>query len=84
VLKPGQFATCRPDVDKLMLWTSYDCEIDDVNDTVTGEELFIILDVMEMSNCADPLTNEWEKGAYKVLSPRGICGWVGAGWVIPA
>jgi len=45
VLKPGQFATCRPDVDKLMLWSSYDCEIDDVNDTVDGEELFIILDV---------------------------------------
>ena len=22
-------------------------------------------------------------GAYKVLTPRGVTGWIGAGWIVP-
>ena len=82
MLKPGQIAACRSDVDRLVLWSSYDCDVDDVNDVVEGKELFVIVDAIEKIHTSDPLTEEWEKGAYKILSPRGICGWVGAGWIV--
>jgi len=87
MLKPGQMAACRIDVERLVLWNSYECEQDEISDYIEANELFVIVDAVTsiQTEKLDGLlaSEEWENGAYKVMSPRGIFGWVGAGWVIP-
>lgn len=86
MLKPGQLATCRIDTDKIILWESYECEIDDVTDLIDASELVVIIDAVKSIKSAkldsNLVSEAWENGAYKVMSPRGICGWVGASWII--
>lgn len=83
--QPGNLVACRPDMqgDELILWSSHDCEVEEVNGYVHNDNVLLILEVRPPAKTNEPLMLEWEKGAYKVLSPTGVCGWIGAGWVIP-
>lgn len=84
LLKPGQLAVCKSDIDKLTLWGSYRCDIEDDVDYVEPGEILIIIKSKRTASDNDeenPLNIEWQVGAYKVLTPRGKLGWVGAGWI---
>ena len=87
-LKPGSIAMCRPDIDELTIWRSYRCDVDDDIDTVSQNDIIIILKFRstpkkELHDTVNTLTDEWRPGAYKVLTPRGRSGWIGAGWIVP-
>ena len=90
LLAPGELVIRRPnaEVTKLIAWSSCMGSIDDDVGLIDSEELMVIVEVKktskaELSNPRSPLTHEWRKGAYKVISSSGINGWIGAGWVIP-
>jgi hypothetical protein len=88
LLSPGTMVVCRPDLDKLILWSSYECDLDDFNATIEVNDVLIILDVRvtpteEKSKYDEIYTEEWKNGAYLVISSAGVQGWIGEGWVIP-
>lgn len=87
LLKPGTIVSCRSDTDNLVVWRSYRCDVHADVDCVKPGDIMLVLKVRKLSkrerdrNYAS-LNSEWEKGAYKVLTPSGAIGWIGAGWVI--
>lgn len=88
-LKPGSIVTCRSDIDELTIWKSYHCDINDDVDLVTRNDIVVVLGFRstpkkELQDNANVLTDEWRPGAYKVLTPRGRVGWIGAGWIVSA
>jgi hypothetical protein len=88
LLPPGTMVVCRVDLDKLILWSSYDCDLDDVNGYVDVNEVLIIIDSRitpeeERSKYDEVYTDEWKNGAYLVMSSSGVKGWIGEGWVTP-
>jgi len=86
LLRPGSLVVCRSSVDKLTLWGSYRCDIEDDVDYVKPGEILIIIKSKRSAPDEEndmSLSREWQVGAYKVLTPRGKVGWVGAGWLKP-
>ena len=88
LLKPGTLVTCRAEADGLIMWSSYGCHIDHDIDHVNENDILMVLKSrkptkIELNDIKNPLTEEWIIGSYQVLSPKGIKGWVGAGWVLP-
>ena len=86
LLKPGTLVTCMAGADGLFVWSSYDCSSDRDIDHVNENDILMILKSrkptkIELNDIKNPLTEEWIIGSYQVLSPKGIKGWVGAGWV---
>lgn len=82
MLKPGQVVVGRSDIDHLVLWES----IEDSSESVEcsdSNDLFVIIEVVEKlpSIESENMTDEWKNGAYRVMSSKGNCGWVGEGWV---
>lgn len=93
LLAPGTLVTCRPDLDQLILWQSYD--VDDVDDVAGYVDIHEVLVILEARKNEDPsrkkstlkeelFSEEWKNGAYLLLSSSGIRGWIGEGWVVPA
>ena len=84
LLKPGAMCVGRTDGDKIILWSSCNCAFDDVNGYAEIGDILVVLESKESFKQEElTLTPEWEKGAYYVLAPSGISGWVGAGWIFP-
>ena len=88
LLQPGTLVVCREDLDKLVLWESPSCDLDDVAGQVDVNEGLIILETretpaIEKENLGDLYTEEWKNGSYYVSSRSGIKGWIGEGWVVP-
>jgi len=84
LLPPGSLVVCRPDSDQLILWESYGCDVDDIKGMANVNDILIVLEAKENSSFKDErLTEEWLLGAYKIMTPEGIQGWTGAGWVVP-
>ena len=86
LVKPGSMVSCRDDMDYLTIWKSYRCNADQDIDVVRSGEIMLILKSkrtakVSLRNASIPLVAEWETGAYRVLTPRGVSGWVGAGWI---
>lgn len=82
LFEPGTLVRCRSSVDNLTLWGSYRCDIeDDVDYVVPGDILVVIKNQKASSKNDDAINDEWRMGAYQVLTPRGVTGWVGAGWI---
>lgn len=81
---PGDMVRCRSEHERLFLWESLGCDSDAINGQTEPNEILLILDVRQMQDeDAENFADEWTVGAYLVYSPRGISGWVGAGWVVP-
>ena len=80
---PGTIVACRPGIrGGLLIWSEYHGDLDSDVDQVYDNDLLLILDFKAPSvEERHSLSKEWQKGAYLVLSPRGLKGWVGAGWV---
>ena len=88
LVKPGSMVSCRHNMDYLTIWKSYRCNVDQDIDIVRSGEIMLILKSRRTAKASPlvallPLASEWEIGAYRVLTPRGVSGWVGAGWVTP-
>jgi hypothetical protein len=80
---PGDIVTCRPGEDRLYLWSSMNCNPDEINGQTEPGEILLVLDVRKNIETIRNLQDEWSNGAYFLYSSRGISGWVGAGWVVP-
>jgi len=82
MLKPGQLAVSVLDADQMILWPSLECDMDEPYSTARPDEFLLILEFREMSaDLRKITTDEWIKGAYRVLSSTGQTGWIGAGWL---
>lgn len=83
-LRPGQLAVSNIDADQLILWSSLECSIDEPHGYAQPDDVLLILEFREMSIDLRKFTSEeWIKGAYRVLAPSGQSGWIGAGWLQP-
>lgn len=78
---PGELVVCRSDVEHLILWESCECDAEDVNGLAEAHEILIVLDYKKTSG-SDKIMDEWSEGAYKLMTPRGVVGWTGVGWVV--
>lgn len=88
LLPPGTMLVGRIDLDQLILWSSYNCDLDDVNATVNVNEVLMVIDSRvtpeeDRSKYDEVYTDEWKNGAYFVMSSSGAKGWIGEGWVMP-
>lgn len=92
LLAIGTLVACRPDLDQLILWSSYD--VDDVDDVAGYVDIDEVLVILEARKNEDPdrkksllkeelFSEEWKNGAYLLLSSSGIKGWIGEGWIVP-
>lgn len=92
LLPIGTLVACRPDIEQLILWESYD--VDDADDVAGYIDISEVLIILEARKSEDPnrkksiikeelFSEEWKNGAYLLLSSSGIRGWIGEGWVIP-
>jgi len=79
-LNPGQLAISMIDVDQLILWSSLECDIDELHGCAQADDILLILEFREMSLDL-AISNEWARGAYRVLASSGQTGWIGAGWL---
>lgn len=91
LLPIGTLVTCRPDLDQLILWGSYD--VDDADDVAGYVDINEVLVILEARKNEDPdrkksilkeelFSEEWKNGAYLLLSSSGIKGWIGEGWIV--
>jgi len=88
LLPPGTMLVCRIDLDQMILWSSYNCDLDDINATVDVNEVLMVIDSRvtpeeDRPKYDEVYTDEWKNGAYFVMSSSGVKGWIGEGWVMP-
>lgn len=86
LLRPGELAMCRPEADGLIIWSSYNCDYEDDIGKIYSHDILMILESRTPSDKEikeQHLAPEWERGAYRVLTPDGQNGWTGEGWLIP-
>lgn len=86
LLPPGTMAVCSVDIDQLILWSSYNCDLDNINATVGVNEVLMVINSRtipeeERTKYDEVYTDEWKNGAYLILASSGVSGWVGAGWI---
>jgi len=89
-LRPGSIVFCRAELKEdlqegLTIWKSYDSISDDISfvDVVSMNDIMLVLSFKTTPiQDNDKISDEWKIGAYKVLTPRGVVGWVGKGWVV--
>lgn len=92
LLPVGTLVACRPDIDQLILWESYD--VDDADDVAGYVDINEVLVILKARKNEDPhrkksllkeelFTEEWKNGAYFLMSSSGVRGWIGEGWVVP-
>lgn len=78
--------SCRTDMDRLIIWKSRRCNIEQDIDSVDSGEIMLILNSRlptkaDREDKYNRIPDEWKIGSYQVLTPRGKVGWIGAGWV---
>lgn len=88
LLSPGDIGVCRPDLDRMIVWSSHRSDFDADTGQVSSNDLLLIIETRkttrrELRDRSNPLTFEWKKGSYHILASNGVRGWVGAGWVVP-
>lgn len=83
LLQPGALVKIRPGEDSLILWPSYRASLSTKESgRVTHNDVMIILKAKRSKQLKNViLMDEWQKGAYMVLSSTGTSGWIGEGWV---
>lgn len=92
LLPVGTLVACRPDIDQLILWESYD--VDDTDDVAGYVDINEVLVILGFKQNDDPdrkkpiikeelFSEEWKDGAYFLISSSGIKGWIGEGWIVP-
>lgn len=85
LLVPGTIVKGRTN-ETLVLWKTYKCSIYDEAGKVDANEIMVILEAKQNKSkqkAKARMTEEWQRGAYLVLSSNGVKGWLGEGWVIP-
>lgn len=86
-LSPGQLAVSNIDADQadqIILWSSLECNMDEPHGYAQPKDVLLILEFREMhTDLGKATSEEWVRGAYKVLASSGQSGWIGAGWLQP-
>ncbi len=86
LLRPGTMVVVRFDQEYLVIWKSRCSDFNEDCAVVKSDDILLVLNARrttrkEREKNDSSLTDEWTTGSYQVLTPLGIIGWVGAGWV---